>query len=117
MHQWAYTSRDDHATPIILKSILDVADPRASTRGRTWAYARYWTAILKKAGATIGVRRLHGTVVTFTSPESHLVSLSIQSLNEKKNNNNNKVSEWRDKAESLARELSFDWPGHAPVYT
>jgi len=67
-----------------LKSILNVADPRAPTRGRTWANARYWTAILKKAGSTIGARRLHGTLVTFTSPESHLVSLSIQSLNEKK---------------------------------
>lgn len=71
-----------HATPIILKSILDVADPRAPTRGRTWANARYWTAILKKAGATVN-RRLHGALVTFTSPESHLVSLSIQSLKKK----------------------------------
>lgn len=89
-----------HATPIILKSILDVADPRAPTRGRTWANARYWTAILKKAGATVN-RRLHGALVTFTSPESHLVSLSIQSLKKKKS-----ASE-RDEAESSARELSF----------
>lgn len=88
-----------HATPIILKSILDVADPRAPTRGRTWANARYWTAILKKAGSTVN-RRLHGALVTFTSPESHLVSLSIQSLKKKS------ASE-RDEAESSARELSF----------
>lgn len=96
--QWTQTSRK-HATPIILKSILDVADPRAPTRGQTWANARYWTTILKMAGATVN-RRLHGALVTFTSPESHLVSLSIQSLKKKS------ASE-RDEAESSARELSF----------
>lgn len=58
------------------------------------------------------MRRLHGLVVTFTSPESHLVSLSITSLKKKK-----KSASERNEAESSARELSFDWPGHAPVYT
>jgi len=102
-----------------LKSILNVADPRAPTRGRTWANARYWTAILKKAGSTIGARRLHGTLVTFTSPESHLVSLSIQSLNEKKKKKRKEriSNRKRRSSEGSARELSFDWPGHALVYT
>jgi len=72
-------------------------------RGRTWANARYWTAIVKKAGAMINARRLHGTLVTFTSPESHLVSLSIQSFKKKS------ASE-RDEAESSARELSLIGP-------
>lgn len=64
---------------------------------------------LKKAGATINVRRLHGTLVTFTSPESHLVSLSIQSLNEKKIEKKISKQE-RNEAESSARELSL-WTG------
>lgn len=93
----------------ILKSILNVADPCAPMCGRTWANALYRTAILKKAGATISARRLHGTLVTFTNPESHLVSFRIQSLKK-----DQQVKKWN--WELCSRELSFDWPKHAFVY-
>ena len=49
--------------------------------GRRW-HARIWMthihgepASITKASATMNARRLHGAMVTFTSPESHLVSL------------------------------------------
>lgn len=67
-----------------LKSILNVAVSCAPS----WSWLKIgpnalnWTHTtgVKKAAATINARRLHGAVVTFTSPESHLVSLSIQSF-------------------------------------
>lgn len=98
-HQWVHKSHN-YATSIILKSILNVADPCAPTRGRTWANARCWTAILKKAGTTINMRRLHGLVVTFTSPESHLVSLSITSLKK-----NQQVKEMKLRAQLASSHL------------
>ena len=71
-----------------LKSILNVVASCAPSwswskigpNSRNWIY----TTGVKKAAATISARRLHGAVVTFTSPESHLVSLSIQSFQKKK---------------------------------
>ena len=84
-----------------LKSILNVVASCAPSwswskigpNSRNWIY----TTGVKKAAATISARRLHGAVVTFTSPESHLVSLSIQSFQKKKQKKKYEMNDWEKK--------------------
>lgn len=66
--------------------LLTLVRPHVVELGPTHALLLLDSRRFKKAGATINVRQLHGTLVTFTSPESHLVSLSIQKLERTKKN-------------------------------
>ena len=104
-----------------LKSILNVVASCAPSwswskigpNSRNWIY----TTGVKKAAATISARRLHGAVVTFTSPESHLVSLSIQSFQKKKKKN--EMNDWekkqvkKKKMNLIKKKSKKDWLNEA----